>query len=38
MTKIDELMIAMEYGYKQHEKGHNFEQAKINFMKIIKGK
>lgn len=37
-SKIDNgLILAMEYGYKQHEKGHNLEMAIITFLKFIDG-
>lgn len=36
--KIDNsLLLAMEYGFKEHEKGHNLENARENFKKVIDG-
>ncbi len=33
----DSLLLAMEYGFKEHEKGSNLEKARGNFKKIIDG-
>lgn len=36
--KIDDSsLLAMEYGFKEHEKGSNLEKARENFKKVIDG-
>lgn len=34
MIKLEEFLVAMEWGYLQHEKGHNIQQARINAKKL----
>lgn len=35
MTYIQELLVAMEFGYKQHEKGNNIEQARAELTETM---
>ena len=37
-SEIDNsLLLAMEYGFKEHEKGYNLEKTRENFKKVIDG-
>jgi len=36
--RLNDMMVALEFGFKQYEQGNNLQKAKENFIEVYNGK